>query len=208
MRKLGRNHGLGCVLFRKIAVLVVFLEYFCAMKSSSIHPVSGMRHMASWTVICAAILLLNSCTQWTEEQKKRQSLPDFHFEAAAGGELKRSDLPVGKPATIVYFDPDCSHCKITMDNVVKHIDDFVGNTLVLISPADRTQVIPYLQEKKLLDHPGVLVGICTPQQFLDTFGTTATPTTLFYGGDFDLKMAYKGIVDEPGIANGLKAVAD
>lgn len=157
--------------------------------------------------ICACLFLLSACTQWTEEQKKRQSLPDFHFESLNGGVLQRGDLPENKPATILFFDPDCEHCEMTVASIVEHIKDFAGNTLVMISPADRTRVIPYLTDNGLLKHEGVLVGFCTPQQFLDAFGTTETPTTLFYGSDFDLKMAYKGAVDGPGVVNGLKAVA-
>lgn len=125
-----------------------------------------------------------------------------------GGELLRSDLPEEKPVTILFFDPDCSHCKTTVSNIVAELDQFQENTIVMISPSDRTQVIPYLSEKGLLNHEGVLVGLCTPQEFLDTFGTTETPTTLFYGSDWDLKMAYKGVVDRPGIVAGLAAVRD
>ena len=159
-------------------------------------------------ILCIGILAISACTQWTEEQKKRQSLPDFHFENLDGGELQRSDLPPGKPATILFLDPDCSHCKQTIESIVQHIGAFADNTLVIVSPSDRTRVIPYLLEKGLLGRPGVLVGTCTAQQFLDTFGTTQTPTTLFYGADFDLKRAYKGPVDEEGVIEGLRAARE
>jgi hypothetical protein len=125
-----------------------------------------------------------------------------------GGTLQRSDLPAEQPATILFFDPDCSHCKMTVESIATKIDAFTAakNTLVMISPADRAQVIPYLSEKHLFNHPSVRIGLCEPQEFLDTFGTTQLPTMLFYAADFDLKMAYKGAVDVPGIERGLKAI--
>lgn len=173
---------------------------------SMLHPAFPKRSLlVAIVILCCGICLLQSCTQWTEEQKKRQSLPDFEFEGAQGGTLRRNDLPADKPATIFFFDPDCSHCQITITNLVAELPAFEGNTIVMISPADRSQVIPYLSEKGLLNRAGVMVGLCTPQQFLDTFGTTQTPTTLFYGSDWDLKMAYKGTVDRPGILKGLAA---
>lgn len=154
-----------------------------------------------------ALWALAGCTQWTEEQRKRQSLPDFQFEALDGGTLGRSDLPADRPCTIMFYDPDCSHCKESIDQLLPHLPAFNrdGNTLVLVSPADRSQVVPYLQAKGLQGLPIVKAGLCTPQQFLDTFGTTQTPTTLFYGADWDLKMAYKGEVDSAGYAAGLAA---
>ncbi len=176
------------------------------MKSSHITFRQPWPH--SLWILCLAVLSISACTQWTDEQKKRQSLPDFQFENLDGGVLQRSDLPTGKPATILFFDPDCSHCKETIESIVQHIGAFVDNTLVIVSPSDRTRVIPYLLEKGLLGHAGVLVGTCTAQQFLDTFGTTLTPTTLFYGADFDLKRAYKGPVDEAGIIEGLRAAQE
>jgi hypothetical protein len=159
-------------------------------------------------LLSCGLLLLQSCSQSTEEQKKRQSLPDFHFEDIKGGVFQRSDLPADKPVTIAYFDPDCSHCQETIEQLVAHIDAFGDNMLALVSPASRSQVMPYLSEKGLLGRDGVRVALCTPQQFLDTFGTTETPTTLFYGGDFDLKMAIKGPMDSQGVLNGLAAARD
>lgn len=181
-------------------------ELISGMKSTLPRPIALRRTLSWMTAICACILLLQSCTQWTEEQKKRQSLPDFKFEGLQGGVLQRGDLPAEQPVTILYFDPDCSHCQTTVESIVAELDGFAGNTLVMISSADRSQVIPYLGDKGLLDRKGVVVGLCTPQQFLDTFGTTQTPTTLFYASDWDLKMAYKGAVDRPGILKGLEVI--
>lgn len=169
------------------------------------HPISRGRRATAWAAILCCVLLSQACTQWTEEQRKRQSLPDFQFENLQGGSLQRSDLPANQAATIFYFDPDCSHCKITLDNLQKKIDAFAQNTLVMVSPADRSQLIPALSQRGFLERKGILIGLCTPQQFLDTFGTTQTPTMLFYAADFDLKMAYKGAVDIPGLERGLAA---
>jgi hypothetical protein len=156
----------------------------------------------------SSLLLFTACTQWTEEQKKRQSLPDFHFEAWDGGTLQRSDLPEDKPATIFYFDPDCENCKEVMASIVARIDDFKENTLVIVSSGPRPKVLAYLIDRKLLKRPGVMVGLCEPQEFLDTFGTTQTPTTLFYGSDWDLKRAFKGTMNEQSVLDGLKAARE
>jgi hypothetical protein len=43
------------------------------------------------TILCGLLLLWQSCSTWTEEEKKRQSLPDFHFENIMGGTLQPSD---------------------------------------------------------------------------------------------------------------------
>jgi hypothetical protein len=179
------------------------MKFFSPMKAQhSFH----FRFAASLLLL---VLLSTACLRGTEEQRKRQSLPDFKFEGIDGAEIGRKDLPAGQPVTILYFDPDCSHCKTTVESVSRKIDAFESsqNTIVMVSSADRSRVIPLLSEFQLLKHPAVKVALCEPQQFLETFGTTETPTMLFYAGDFDLKMAYKGAVNMPGIDDGLKAVA-
>lgn len=158
-----------------------------------------------WLVVMA---LISACTQWTEEQRKRQSLPDFNFEAWEGGALERGDLEEDKPVTIFYFDPFCENCKETMTAILATLDQFGSNTLMIVSSAPRGNFLAYMIKHGLLKHPRVKVGLCTPQQFLDTFGTTQTPTMLFYGPDWDLKRAYKGTVDEAGVLDGLKAARE
>lgn len=122
--------------------------------------------------------------------------------------MKRDNLPEDKPVTIFYFDPDCEHCKQTMKSIMATFDQFGDNTLVIISSADRTRVITYLIQQNMLKRPGIWVGLCEPQEFLDTFGTTQTPTALFYGGDWDLKRAFKGGTNEANILDGLKAARE
>jgi peroxiredoxin len=159
-------------------------------------------------MVTCCILLGSACTIGTEEQRKRQSLPDFEFEGWEGNVIRRSDLPEDKPVTIFYFDPDCAHCKQTMASIIAQFDQFGENTLVIVSSADRTRVVSYLIEHEMLKRPGVKVALCEPQEFLDTFGTTQTPTALFYGGDWDLKRAFKGATNEANILDGLKAARE
>lgn len=149
--------------------------------------------------------ILSGCTQWTEEQRKRQSLPDFGFEAWDGSAFVRDMLPEDKPVTIFYYDPDCEHCVMTMTSVADRIDKFGDNTLVIFSSSDREQLIADLIRRGLLGRKGVQVVLCTPQEFLDTFGTTTTPTILWYGADWDLKRANKGRVNREGVEKGLAA---
>ena len=163
------------------------------------------RLMGFAALACLLVALFSGCTQWTEEQRKRQSLPDFAFEAWDGKAFTRDMLPKDKPITIFYYDPDCEHCKMTMTSVVDRIDKFGDNYLVIFSSSDRQQLIADLIRRGMVNRPGVQIVICTPQDFLDTFGTTSTPTILWYGADWDLKRANKGRVNREGIDKGLAA---
>lgn len=166
--------------------------------------------LRKWNVglLMLAMLSLLACSRGTEEQRKRQTLPDFHFEGLNGQELNQARLTDGKPIAILYFDPDCSHCKTTIESILAAGDKANSLEWVLVSPADKSRVEPYLQEKGLLARPNFHAGLCSPQQFLETFGTTQAPTTLFYAEDHDLKRAYKGAVDQPGIITGIEMVTD
>ena len=162
-------------------------------------------HLAAFLSL---VLAFSACTEWTEEQKKRQHLPDFDFEEIKGERLTKSSLQAGRPVVILYFDPDCSHCKQTIEVLAEEIQGFEGMNLVLLSPADRGQVLPFTQEKGLLQRSNVLIGLVSAQEFLDTFGTTKLPTMLFYTASHNLVRAYKGPVDTEGMKTGLKMVLE
>ncbi|HEX2899867.1 MAG TPA: hypothetical protein VHS96_09125, partial [Bacteroidia bacterium] len=66
------------------------------MKRFETHPAQRLPLHSLVGILCC-ILLMAACSRGTEEQRKRQSLPDFHFESWDGGELQRSDLPEDKP---------------------------------------------------------------------------------------------------------------
>jgi hypothetical protein len=173
----------------------------------TMNATSFLRSFAG-ALLMLGLLSVLSCNRGTEEQRKRQTLPDFKFEALEGGELSQAQIAEGKPIVILYFDPDCSHCKETIASILA-----VGNAAdalewVLVSPADKSRVIPFLQENGLSSRPNFHAGLCSPQQFLDTFGTTQAPTTLFYAEDHDLKRAYKGKVDKEGILTGIEMASN
>ena len=178
------------------------------MKSRIERRFAPAKVLPSMGIFCLLVVFVAGCTQWTEEQKKRQSLPDFHFEAWDGGVLQRSDLKEDQPMTMFYYDPDCEHCQGTLSSMSAKIDEFGNNTLVIITSGGRDKFLAKLIRLHLLKHPNVRVGFCEPQEFLDTFGTTQTPTALFYGADWDLKRAYKGAMSQRMVTEGLKAAAE
>jgi hypothetical protein len=141
---------------------------------------------------------------WTEEQKKRQTLPQFQFEGLLGEPVQRSDFKEGTPLTVVYFDPNCDHCVETMTSIHQNLAAFKAQGLLIVSGAQRNLTIPYLKDRGFLDNPDVKIGLTTPDGFLESFGTTEAPTTLFYGGDFDLKRAYKGPIDSASVVLGIR----
>lgn len=166
------------------------------------------RFLSILFVLAFLSIAFGACTQWTEEQKKRQHLPDFDFEGISGSRLTKASLSTEKPVTILFFDPDCSHCKQTIDVLVEEISGFDNTELVLLSPADRTQVLPFLNDKRLLKRENVKSGFASAQEFLDTFGTTTLPTMLFYTSSYNLVRAYKGPVDAKGMKTGIEMAKD
>lgn len=208
MQKLSLTQGLTSRLFRIFADLIMILQYFWSMKRLMVEMSSIRRFSYLAVFLASCVLVATGCSRGTEEQRKRQSLPNFEFDGWDGGLLKRDNLPEDKPVAIFYFDPDCEHCQETMNSIVAQFDQFGDNTLVMISSADRSRVVTYLIEKDMLKRPGVLVGLCEPKVFLETFGAAQTPTLLFYGGDWDLKRAFKGRAEEANILDGLKAARE
>jgi peroxiredoxin len=134
----------------------------------------------------------------------RAEMPAFSFTQFDGEPFTRDSLRPGVPTVLVLFDPDCEHCQEELTTIQQSIAAFQGVELLLVSPADRSRLIPYASEKGLTGLPGVHVVGTEAPHFLEMFGTTKMPTTFFYGGDRKLRQEEVGRLKEGELLEGLE----
>lgn len=134
----------------------------------------------------------------------RADMPAFSFTQFNGEPYTRDSLRSGVPTVLVLFDPDCEHCQEELTTIQQSIAAFQGVELLLVSPADRSRLIPFASEKGLNSLPGVRVLGTEAPHFLELFGTTKMPTTFFYGGDRMLRQEEVGRLKEGELLEGLE----
>lgn len=135
-------------------------------------------------------------------------LPAFSFTQFDGSDFTRDSLRPETPTVVMLFDPDCEHCQHELETIQKNIAAFQGVQLLLVSPADRTRLIPFASERGLKALPGVHVLGTDAPAFLETFGTTKMPSSFFYDAEGDLRQEMIGPPKEEQLLEALKQVKE
>jgi len=64
--------------------------------------------------------------------KRFPSVPPFHLLAVDSVTIFTKDqLKKNKPVMVMYFNPDCEHCKHLTEEIIKHIDDLKKVQIVM-----------------------------------------------------------------------------
>jgi peroxiredoxin len=139
-----------------------------------------------------------------EDFQARAELPDFSFTQFDGLPFTRDSLRPATPLVLVLFDPDCEHCQAELTTIQESIAAFQGIQLLLVSPADRSRLIPYASERGLTSLPDTRVLGTDAPHFLEAFGTSKMPSTFFYGADHMLRQEIVGKLKEGKLLEGLE----
>lgn len=146
--------------------------------------------------------------QAAEGFQARAELPAFSFTQFDGSPFTRDSLRPATPLVLVLFDPDCEHCQTELATIQESIAAFQGVQLLLVSPADRSRLIPFATERGLTSLPGVRVLGTEAPHFLEAFGTTKMPSTFFYGADHRLRQEMVGKPKEGKLLEGLEKLKE
>ena len=159
-------------------------------------------------IVAASVYYSMRIGNAAKEYQQRLMLPDFHFSQFNGLPFVRDSLPAAQPMVLVLFDPDCEHCLAELDLIESSLPAFVGTELLLVSPADRSRVIPFTKGRGLDTLPHVRVLLTEAKDFEASFGSVKTPSTFFYAADGSLRKDFYGKLKPEGLRQGLEALKE
>lgn len=98
----------------------------------------------------------------------------------------KDDLRKKKPVVIVYFSPDCDHCKHFTKELQAHADLFKDAQIVMASSLDYDIIKRFYQEYKIFSFPNIIMGRDGTDFFRNFFSVRSYPTIVVYNkkGDF------------------------
>lgn len=117
--------------------------------------------------------------------------------------LNMEETPSGKPFLLLYFRPDCPHCKQETKDLIKNIDTLGKTRIYLIGNASEEEIKAYYDHYQLKDYTNIVVGKDYNNSFFQAFKPTSIPYMAIYSGEKRLIKIYKG---EPDINSILQAV--
>lgn len=86
-----------------------------------------------------------------------------------------------KPLMIMYFKPDCAHCRYELDLLNKRIDELSFADIYLLT-TDRSFFTDSLfrDYKNLINKVSIKFGLASENEYKKKFGITSTPVFYFF----------------------------
>ncbi len=106
----------------------------------------------------SVVLLFIALSVLSFAQTRNKSIPAFDIVQSDGKHLKATDLQQGKPVMIVYFDPDCDHCVLFINDLKKQAAKFENCEVVLVTYVPLKRLKTYVSESGLAKYPGFKAG--------------------------------------------------
>lgn len=126
------------------------------------------------------------------------ALPPFKMLRTDGRYFTAGDLPKGRPVVLIYFAPDCEHCRQLLDAVFKKIDAFQKAELVLVTFKPVRELALFERAYQTEKYTNVKTGTEGNTFYLRNFYKMQnTPFTALYDKGGKLVQAYR---KEPPVA--------
>ncbi len=119
-------------------------------------------------------------------------LPPFSMMQGNGKVFKAQYLPMGKPIIIIYFDPDCDHCKNTTKELLAKSDQFKKASIAMVTFLPVDKVIEFEKKYELKKFKNIYVGTEGNAFFLKNYYRLITmPYIALYTKNGDIVKEYR-----------------
>jgi|SRR5665213_284735 len=121
-----------------------------------------------------------------------QTIPPFRMQLTNEKNFTAKNVSQTKPVIIIYFAPDCEHCRNLIKAVLSKSQNFRNAQVILVSFEPLTMIISFEKEFDLKKYPNILCGTETPTfYFKNLFNLVHTPFTALYDKRGKLVIFYK-----------------
>jgi len=135
------------------------MEYFYSMKKA---------FLVVLTIACCRILYAQPIkpNQPATDSSNAQApfmrfptLPPFHLlKLDSSTYLTKDDVKKNRKAIVMYFSPDCEHCKHEIENFLGSWDKFKDIEIVMATYQPFSEMKEFNEHYKIYQHPNILIG--------------------------------------------------
>jgi len=144
-----------------------------------------------------SIILLSGC-YWHSNDKNLEAisvLPKFDFMSIdSSRKLSSTSLSHNLPIIVLYFSPDCEHCRRETKEILSHMDRLKNTTLCWISNGSIDDLQSFYSQFRLDTLRNAVVGQDYQYSFYRTFLPSDVPYIVIYNNVNQLIKIYKGEV--------------
>lgn len=119
-------------------------------------------------------------------------LPPFRIMQANGNIFKAEQLPFEKPILVIYFSPECDHCRAFMKDFFKRASDFKKASVVMVTYLPVAEVTKFINDFNVSKYPNIYVGTEGSSYFLKNYYQIGDmPFTALYDKNGNIMVSYR-----------------
>lgn len=133
---------------------------------------------------CIAILFFITLPRLIYAQQSKpvaKAFPAFTIRLSDSSLFKSSSIKKGEPVIVIYFSPTCSHCQVFISEIIKNMETFKNDKIVLVTYLDVAEVRKFQTDYNLKKYKNIIVG---------TEGTNFTLRYFYDVGPFPFTATY------------------
>jgi peroxiredoxin len=148
-----------------------------------------MKRNASVVILMPLIVLASFCFN---NKTVAQTLPDFKMKLTNGSTFSTSNVSHKKPVIVIYFAPDCEHCRALMNELLPQMNAFKNTEILMVTFESLDDVAWFENHYHTKNYPNVKVGVEVPVFFLKNYYKLEhTPFTALFNKKGKLMVSYK-----------------
>ena len=128
---------------------------------------------------------------------KYPTIPAFNILAIDSVTIFNTyNIPKGQPIALMFFDPDCKHCKATTKLLTENMDSVKNIQFYLFSARhDMSMIREFYNKYHLANYDNIkIVGMDTEFFFFSYYKVKFVPDIALYDGDKKLLKLFEGSV--------------
>jgi len=148
-----------------------------------------MKRKSLFVVLLPVFLLV---TLFLSKTVVSQTLPDFKMKLVNGSTFSAADVSHKKPLLIIYFAPDCEHCRALMEELLPQMSAFKNTQILMVTFESLNDVAWFENHYQTSKYPNIKVGIEIPVFFFrNYYHLENTPFTALFNKKGKLMISYK-----------------
>lgn len=133
-----------------------------------------------------------------------KKIPFFKMIMTDSSFFYTNDLKEKRPTVIVYFSPECEHCKKFTELLKNRIRDFKKTQFIMISPLPLDKIKEFYEAEHIAEYPSIKMGKDALYFFGNYFHARFIPFVAAYNKKQVLIRGWEGEVSMEALLEALK----
>jgi len=145
----------------------------------------------------AGLLTFKTVQKYKKKQAttiRKQTLPAFQFYNQNLQQFNASQLKVGIPICIFYYNAECDHCQYEATEIKKHIEAFKNIQVIMVSTNAPKETTQFVNQYQLKGYRFITWLYDKDYSFYKWFGQSVTPSVYIYNKQHKFVKEYTGEV--------------